>query len=86
MKKETIEKWIENAKTHEAVIYHTGHLIEERADLTLTKKTDLFLLAAQEGKIELYQQKLKAGTTNSSPVFNYIARKLKTYEKSNDNK
>ena len=59
MKKETIEKWIENAPAHESVIYYTGHLIEARNDINLTKKTDLFMLAAEEGKIELYQKKSK---------------------------
>ena len=86
MKKETIEKWIENAPAHESVIYYTGHLIEARNDRTLTKKTDLFMLAAEEGKIELYQKKIKAGTEKNSPIYDYIARKVKTNEKSNHNK
>ena len=85
MKKETIQEWIRNAKTHEAIVYHTGHLIEERADKDLTRKTDAFLLAAQEGKIELYQKKIKAGSEKKAPIYDYIARKLKTNEKSNNN-
>ena len=83
MKKETIQEWIKNAKTHEAVVYHTGHLIEERDCMDLVRKADAFLLAAQEGKIELYQKKIKAGGSQK-PIFNYIARKLKTNEKSNN--
>ena len=85
MKKETIQEWIRNAKTHEAIVYHTGHLIEERKDMNLTIKTDAFLLAAQEGKIELYQKKIKAGSEKKAPIYDYIARKLKTNEKSNNN-
>ena len=85
MKKETIQEWIRNAKTHEAIVYHTGHLIEERKDMDLTIKTDAFLLAAQEGKIELYQKKIKAGSEKKAPIYDYIARKLKTNEKSNNN-
>jgi|TARA_B110000908_G_C10157606_1_gene404398 hypothetical protein len=85
MKKETIQEWIRNAETHEAIVYHTGHLIEERKDMNLTIKTDAFLLAAQEGKIELYQKKIKAGSEKKAPIYDYIARKLKTNEKSNNN-
>ena len=85
MKKETIQEWIRNAETHEAIVYHTGHLIEERKDMNLTRKTDAFLLAAQEGKIELYQKKIKAGSEKKAPIYDYIARKLKTNEKSNNN-
>jgi len=44
------------------------------------------MLAAEEGKIELYQKKIKAGTEKNSPIYDYIARKLKTHEKSNHNK
>ena len=84
MKKETIQEWIRNAKTHEAIVYHTGHLIEERADKDLTRKTDAFLLAAQEGKIELYQKKIKKGSEKEAPIYDYIARKLKNNEKSNN--
>ena len=85
MKKEIIQEWIRNAETHEAIVYHTGHLIEERKDMNLTIKTDAFLLAAQEGKIELYQKKIKAGSEKKAPIYDYIARKLKTNEKSNNN-
>ena len=85
MKKETIQEWIRNAKTHEAIVYHTGHVIEERNDRDLVKKADAFLSAAQEGKIELYQKKIKAGSEKKAPIYDYIARKLKTNEKSNNN-
>ena len=85
MKKETIQGWIRNAETHEAIVYHTGHLIEERKDMDLVRKADAFLLAAQEGKIELYQKKIKAGSEKKAPIYDYIARKLKTNEKSNNN-
>jgi len=85
MEKETIQEWIRNAKTHEAIVYHTGHLIEERNDKDLVKKADAFLSAAQEGKIELYQKKIKAGSEKKAPIYDYIARKLKNNEKSNNN-
>ena len=85
MKKETIQEWIRNAETHEAIVYHTGHLIEERKDMDLVRKADAFLLAAQEEKIELYQKKIKAGSEKKAPIYDYIARKLKTNEKSNNN-
>ena len=39
----------------------------------------------QEGKIELYQKKIKAGSEKKAPIYDYIARKLKTNEKSNNN-
>ena len=77
-----IQKWITNAKTNESIIYHTGHLVEDR-EWALTNKEEIkqtanaFLLAAKENKIDLFQNKIKEGDPNNKPVYEYIARKLK---------
>jgi len=84
MKKETIEKWIKNAKTKEAIVYYTGHLVEERHKKETGQMADAFLLAAKENKIELFQKKIKKGDQNNKPIYDYIARKLKSHEKSNN--
>ena len=35
------------------------------------------MLAAQQRKIDLFQNKIKKGDTNHRPIYEYIARKLK---------
>mgnify|MGYP003677433986 FL=1 len=81
MKKETIEKWIENAAPHESIVYYTGHLVEERDKIEIRHMGEAFWLAAQENKIELFQKKIKKGDPSTKPVYEYIARKLKDNEK-----
>ena len=75
-----IQKWITNAKTNESIIYHTGHLVEDR-EWALTNKEEIkqtanaFMRAAQQKKIDLFQNKIKEGDPNNKPVYEYIARK-----------
>ena len=79
---EKIQKWITNAKPNESIIYHTGHLVEDR-EWALTNKEEIkqtaniFLKAAQQKKIDLFQNKIKEGDPIHKPVYEYIARKLK---------
>tara|TARA_R110000765_G_scaffold144626_1_gene246685 strand:+ start:243 stop:515 length:273 start_codon:yes stop_codon:yes gene_type:complete len=83
-----IQKWITNAKTNESIIYHTGHLIEDivydKDKIETKKKANIFMEAAQQEKIDLFQKKIKKGDQSNKPIYEYIARKLKSHEKSNN--
>ena len=76
MRKQEIQKWVENAKPNESIIYHTGHMAEERDNLEIREKANAFMLAAQQRKIDLFQNKVKEGDQSHKPVYEYIARKL----------
>ncbi len=76
MNKQKIQKWVENAKPNESIIYHTGHIAEERDSLEIKEKSNAFMLAAQQKKIDLFQNKVKAGDERHKPIYEYIARKL----------
>ena len=78
---EKIQKWITNAKPDESIIYHTGHLAEERDKLEIRKKADAFYASSQQRKIDLFQNKIKEGDQSHKPVYEYIARKLKNERK-----
>ena len=84
MKKQDIQKWIDNAKPNESVIYYTGHMVEERDKVEIREMANAFMLAAQQRKIDLFQNKIKEGDQSHKPVYEYIARKLQNErEKSN---
>ena len=90
MNKQVIQKWIKNAKPNESIIYYTGHMVEDR-EWALTNKEEIkqianaFMLAAQQGEVDLFQNKIKEGDQNHKPVYEYIAKKLKNErEKSNN--
>ena len=92
MNKQVIQKWIKNAKPNESIIYYTGHMVEDR-EWALTNREEIkqtantFMLVAQQGKIDLFQNKIKEGDQSHKPVYEYIARKLKNErEKSNNNR
>ena len=74
---EEIQKWITNAKLNESIIYYTGHLAEDRNKIKIRKMAEAFMEAAQQKKIDLFQNKIKEGDQNNKPVYEYIARKLK---------
>ena len=75
---EEIKKWITNANPNESIIYYTGHLAEERDKIEIRKMADTFWIAAQQKKIDLFQNKIKEGDPSHKPIYNYIARKLKS--------
>ena len=77
MSKQKIQKWVENAKPNESILYHTGHMAEERSSLEVREKANAFMLAAQQRKIDLFQNKVKEGSANHRPIYEYIAKKLK---------
>jgi hypothetical protein len=78
---EEIKKWITKANPNESIIYYTGHLAEERDKLEIRKMADAFWIAAQQKKIDLFQKKIKEGNPNHKPIYEYIARKLKSERK-----
>ena len=87
MNKQVIQKWIKNAKPNESIIYYTGHMVEERDKAEIREMANAFMLAAQQGKIDLFQNKIKEGHQSHKPIYEYIARKLKNErEKSNNNR
>ena len=77
MNVEEIQKWINSSKPDELIIYHTGHLAEERDNLEIREKANTFMLAAKQRKIDLFQNKVKKGDENHRPIYEYIAKKLK---------
>jgi len=78
---EEIKKWITKANPNESIIYYTGHLAEERDKLEIRKMADAFWIAAQQKKIDLFQKKIKEGNPNHKPIYEYIARRLKSERK-----
>lgn len=74
---EEIQKWITNAKLNESIIYYTGHLAEDRNKIKIRKMAEAFMEAAQQKKIDLFQNKIKEGDPSHKPIYDYIARKLK---------
>ena len=72
-----IQKWITDAKPNESIIYYTGHLAEERDKIEIRKMADAFMAAAQQNKIDLFQNKIQKGDQFKQPIYEYIARKLK---------
>tara|TARA_R110000744_G_scaffold291656_1_gene402251 strand:- start:367 stop:630 length:264 start_codon:yes stop_codon:yes gene_type:complete len=80
-----IQKWIKNAKPNESIIYYTGHMVEERDKAEIREMANAFMLAAQQGEIDLFQNKIKEGDQSHKPIYEYIAKKLKNErEKSNN--
>jgi len=73
-----IQKWITNAKLNESIIYYTGHLAEELNKIEIRKMANAFMEAAQQKKIDLFQKKIKEGNPNHKPIYEYIARRLKS--------
>tara|TARA_R110000764_G_scaffold155806_1_gene243562 strand:+ start:340 stop:603 length:264 start_codon:yes stop_codon:yes gene_type:complete len=83
--KQVIQKWIKNAKPNESIIYYTGHMVEERDKAEIREMANAFMLAAQQGEIDLFQNKIKEGDQSHKPIYEYIAKKLKNErEKSNN--
>ena len=85
MKKQDIQKWIDNAKPNESVIYYTGHMVEERDKVEIREMANAFMLAAQQRKIDLFQNKIKEGDQSHKPVYEYIARKLQNEREKSSN-
>ena len=72
-----IHTWITNAKMNESIIYYTGHLAEKRDEIEIRKMANAFMEAAQQKKIDLFQNKITEGDHTKAPLYEYIARKLK---------
>ena len=77
MTKQEAHKWINNAEPNKSIIYYTGHLAEDRDKVEVREMADTFRTAAQQKKIDLFQNKIKKGDQFKKPIYEYIARKLK---------
>jgi len=51
-------------------------MAEERSSLEVREKANAFMLAAQQRKIDLFQNKVKEGDQSHKPIYEYFARKL----------
>ena len=71
------EAWIQVAKPGEVLEYHNGYLARDRFyNNTVRDVANLFHRVASNNMVELYQKKLKHGSTNHDPVFQYLAKKI----------
>ena len=71
------EGWLQTSKPYEKIVYHQGYLAVDRyRDLEVGKIASLFLKSASHKSVVIYQKKLSHGTSNSYPVFQYIAQKI----------
>ena len=72
-----LESWVQTAKPLEKIVYHQGYLAKDRfANMELSKIASMFLRLASHKSLIIYQKKLSHGSTNSDPVFQYIAQKI----------
>ena len=71
------EAWIQTAQCNEAITYHEGYLARDRFYNNDTRDiANLFMRLAEGNNVVLYQKRLKYGSTNPDPVFQYIAKKI----------
>ena len=73
-----MEKWLDTAKAPQDIVYYKGHLVEDRVwggpIGEVQKLAKLFLNAAGEDIVDLFQKKIKAGGPSVKPIYEYIAR------------
>ena len=81
---EEIKKWVKTAKKKENLVYFKGHLVEEvdpqvnkdEESRNKTKKIATFLLElADKGVIDLVQRKIKEGSQDIKPIYEYVVQK-----------
>jgi len=77
MTKQEAHTWINSAEPNKSIIYYTGHLAENRDKVEVREVANTFRIAAQQNKIDLFQNKIKKGDQFKQPIYEYIARKLK---------
>ena len=73
-----MEKWLNTAKAPQDIVYYKGHLVEDRVwggpIGEVQKLAKLFLNAAGEDIVDLFQKKIKAGGPSVKPIYEYMAR------------
>lgn len=71
------EKQVQLAKKGDIFEYHKGYLTRDRHFNNDVRDTgNFFYRLAEMDIVELYQKKLKHGSVNHDPVFQYLARKI----------
>jgi len=63
MKKQDIQKWIDNAKPNESIIYYTGHIAEERDKIEVREMANTFMEAAQQKKLHYLRKQNQRKST-----------------------
>ena len=78
MNKKSIERWVDTAEIGSSVVYYTGSLAEDRCHKkNVADIPDAFADEAEKGRVDLFQNKVKEGSANHKPIYEYIAKKLK---------
>jgi len=71
------EKQVQLAKKGDIFEYHKGYLARDRHfNNDVRDIGNFFYRLAEMDKVELYQKRLKHGSANHDPVFQYVARKI----------
>ena len=76
MEIDTMEKWLDTAKTPQDIVYYKGHLVEDNIEENpeVQKLAKLFSRAAGRNIVDLFQKKIKAGGADVQPIYEYLAR------------
>jgi len=71
------EAWLQTAQSNESITYHEGYLARDRFHSNTTKDiANLFMRCAENKTVVLFQKRLRHGSTNQDPVFQYVAKKI----------
>ncbi len=73
----SIEGWLQTAKSNEATVYHKGYLAKDRFYSNETRDiANLMMRSAHNKVVVLYQKRISYGNAAKDPVFDYIAKKI----------
>jgi len=71
------ETWLQTAQSNESITYHEGYLARDRFQSNTTRDiANLFMRCAENNSVVLFQKRLKHGSANNDPVFQYVAKKI----------
>ena len=71
------EKQVQLAKKGDIFEYHKGYLARDRFFNNTTRDiANLFMRCAENNSVVLFQKRLKHGSANHDPVFQYVAKKI----------
>jgi len=71
------ETWLQTAQSNESITYHEGYLARDRFFNNTTRDiANLFMRCAESNSVVLFQKRLKHGSANQDPVFQYVAKKI----------
>ena len=73
----SIEGWLQTAKSNEATVYHKGYLSKDRHyNNEVRDIANLMLRSSDNNIVVLYQKRISHGTPSKDPIYNYIAKKI----------